>query len=57
MSAPILNRPLWLAGADTSYPTLSSDIQVDVAVLGAGITGVTAAHLLKLRGARSPSWR
>lgn len=50
MSAPRLNRPLWLEHADTAYPALSADLEVDVAVIGAGITGVTAAHLLKRAG-------
>jgi glycine/D-amino acid oxidase-like deaminating enzyme/nitrite reductase/ring-hydroxylating ferredoxin subunit len=52
MPAPLLNRPLWLDRASTRYPSLTSDIQVDVAVIGAGITGVTAALLLKQSGRR-----
>jgi len=46
----LLNRPLWLERADTSYPQLSGTISVDVAVVGAGITGATAAFLLKQAG-------
>jgi glycine/D-amino acid oxidase-like deaminating enzyme/nitrite reductase/ring-hydroxylating ferredoxin subunit len=34
----------------TGYPPLSGDVAVDVAVLGAGITGLTAALLLKRLG-------
>jgi glycine/D-amino acid oxidase-like deaminating enzyme len=34
----------------TDYPTLSGDVSVDVAVLGGGITGLTAAVLLKRLG-------
>ena len=34
----------------TDYPALSGDITVDVAVLGAGITGLTTAALLKREG-------
>jgi glycine/D-amino acid oxidase-like deaminating enzyme/nitrite reductase/ring-hydroxylating ferredoxin subunit len=45
-----LNRPLWLEGADTDYPPLVGEIAVDVAVVGAGITGVTTAYLLKQAG-------
>jgi glycine/D-amino acid oxidase-like deaminating enzyme/nitrite reductase/ring-hydroxylating ferredoxin subunit len=45
-----LNRPLWLDGADTDYPVASGAIEVDVAVVGAGITGTTAAYLLKQAG-------
>jgi glycine/D-amino acid oxidase-like deaminating enzyme/nitrite reductase/ring-hydroxylating ferredoxin subunit len=41
----------WIAStAETSYPELAGDIEVDVAVVGAGITGVTAAFLLKRAG-------
>ncbi|HVM17806.1 MAG TPA: FAD-dependent oxidoreductase [Gaiellaceae bacterium] len=47
-----LNTPLWLDGADTRYAPLDGDADVDVAVVGAGITGVTAAHLLKQAGLR-----
>jgi len=32
------------------FPTLDQDITVDVAVVGAGITGITAAYLLKKEG-------
>jgi glycine/D-amino acid oxidase-like deaminating enzyme/nitrite reductase/ring-hydroxylating ferredoxin subunit len=45
-----LNRPLWLETAETRYPRLTDALDVDVAVVGAGITGVTAAHLLKQAG-------
>src|SRR5581483_4061110 len=34
------------------FGTISSDIDVDVAVVGAGLTGITAAHLLKKSGAK-----
>ena len=50
MPAPHLNRPLWLEHAETRFPVLSSDLEVDVAVIGAGITGVTTALLLKQEG-------
>jgi glycine/D-amino acid oxidase-like deaminating enzyme/nitrite reductase/ring-hydroxylating ferredoxin subunit len=50
--APLLNSPLWLERADTSFPSLSGELEVDVAVIGGGITGVTAAHLLKQAGRR-----
>jgi glycine/D-amino acid oxidase-like deaminating enzyme/nitrite reductase/ring-hydroxylating ferredoxin subunit len=45
-----LNSPLWLDGADTHYPTLNGALEVDVAVVGAGITGATVAYLLKRAG-------
>ena len=35
---------------DTDYPPLDGSVEVDVAVLGAGITGLTAATLLKEAG-------
>lgn len=34
----------------TDYPAMSGDVSVDVAILGAGITGLTAAVLLKRMG-------
>jgi glycine/D-amino acid oxidase-like deaminating enzyme/nitrite reductase/ring-hydroxylating ferredoxin subunit len=45
-----LNRPFWLEGAGSRYPSLSGELDVDVAVVGAGITGVTTAYLLKRAG-------
>ena len=42
---------LWAATAPRdSYPKLEADLEVDVAVVGGGITGVTAAHLLRAEG-------
>ena len=35
---------------ETAYPSLAATVSVDVAVLGAGITGLTAATLLKRAG-------
>ncbi|HUR47098.1 MAG TPA: FAD-dependent oxidoreductase [Candidatus Saccharimonadales bacterium] len=32
------------------FPSLTNDIQVDVAIIGAGLTGITAAYLLKKEG-------
>jgi glycine/D-amino acid oxidase-like deaminating enzyme/nitrite reductase/ring-hydroxylating ferredoxin subunit len=48
---PSASRSLWIA--DTRYPrfpSLRRDLAVDVAVVGAGITGLTAANLLKAAG-------
>src|SRR5918999_3134678 len=42
---------IWVATTpETGYPQLTGDVEVDVAVVGAGITGVTAAVLLKRAG-------
>jgi glycine/D-amino acid oxidase-like deaminating enzyme/nitrite reductase/ring-hydroxylating ferredoxin subunit len=35
-----------------SFPSLTSDITVDVAIIGGGITGITAAYLLSKAGKR-----
>jgi glycine/D-amino acid oxidase-like deaminating enzyme/nitrite reductase/ring-hydroxylating ferredoxin subunit len=44
---------LWLATAPpAAYPALSAELEVDVAVLGGGIAGLTSALLLKRGGAR-----
>ena len=50
MATPLLNRPYWLEHATTDYPSLTRDLDVEVAVIGAGITGLSAAHLLKQAG-------
>jgi glycine/D-amino acid oxidase-like deaminating enzyme/nitrite reductase/ring-hydroxylating ferredoxin subunit len=43
----------WQSSADLpSFPMLNSDLEVDVVVVGAGLTGITAAWLLKQAGAR-----
>lgn len=34
------------------YPTISSDLQADVAIIGGGITGITAGYLLAKQGKR-----
>ena len=44
---------LWLAGAPaTAYPALEDDLECDVAVIGGGIAGISAALELKRGGAR-----
>ena len=45
------HRSLWLATAEgQEFPALQGDVEVDIAVVGGGITGVTVAHLLKREG-------
>lgn len=42
---------IWRATAQkTNFPTLDKDIEVDIAIVGGGITGVTAAYLLGASG-------
>jgi glycine/D-amino acid oxidase-like deaminating enzyme/nitrite reductase/ring-hydroxylating ferredoxin subunit len=53
MNASPMPNSLWLdTTAGPPWPALSSDVTVDVAVIGGGITGITAALLLKRGGAR-----
>ena len=41
----------WAATAPTpAFPSLDRDLRVDVAIVGGGITGITAAYLLKSAG-------
>ena len=47
-----LNTPLWLKGAEPTFAPLAGELDVDVAVLGAGITGATTAYLLGREGLR-----
>ncbi|MEO7931707.1 MAG: FAD-dependent oxidoreductase [Chthoniobacterales bacterium] len=45
--------PYWLETAEEiSFPALASDLQVDVLIVGGGITGITAGWLLRKAGKR-----
>jgi glycine/D-amino acid oxidase-like deaminating enzyme/nitrite reductase/ring-hydroxylating ferredoxin subunit len=45
------NEPIWRADANaTRFPVLTGDLAADVAVIGAGITGLTTAALLLDQG-------
>ncbi len=50
--ASIMNKPLWNDTGATfgSFPQLTNNLQVDVAIVGGGITGLTAAWLLRRAG-------
>ena len=42
------NVPFWIDSAPIKrFPRLERNVNVDVVVVGAGITGITTAHLLK----------
>jgi hypothetical protein len=44
----------WIATTpESSYPPISGDTHVDVAILGGGIVGITTAYLLKEAGVLS----
>jgi glycine/D-amino acid oxidase-like deaminating enzyme/nitrite reductase/ring-hydroxylating ferredoxin subunit len=45
-------QSLWLTESGPAYPALSGEVTVDVAVIGGGVTGLTAALLLKRAGLR-----
>jgi len=46
-----VNESIWISTAPgTSFPSLDRDLKVDVAIVGGGITGLTAATILKKAG-------
>lgn len=50
---PESTKSLWrVSSPGALYPALTHDLDIDVAVVGAGITGLTAAYLLKQQGLR-----
>jgi glycine/D-amino acid oxidase-like deaminating enzyme/nitrite reductase/ring-hydroxylating ferredoxin subunit len=51
MASDVRHESYWNATAPAGdWPALSGDIEVDVAIVGGGITGVTTARMLKDRG-------
>jgi glycine/D-amino acid oxidase-like deaminating enzyme/nitrite reductase/ring-hydroxylating ferredoxin subunit len=46
-----IHEPYWIASTEKpSYPALKENINVDVAIIGGGIAGITSAFLLKKKG-------
>lgn len=52
MSPPPTNPSLWMNVTLPEFPALAQDIDVDVLVVGAGLTGITTAYLLIQEGVR-----
>lgn len=51
MAEKLYTQTIWGANASSrTYPQLSADLSADVAIVGAGITGITAAILLAKAG-------
>lgn len=47
----LISKSYWLDSTDeTNYKALEKDIEVDIAIIGGGITGITTALLLKNEG-------
>ena len=48
------NQPIWYSYSDNpGYPELKENIAVEVAIIGAGITGISSAHFLKEKGVKT----
>jgi glycine/D-amino acid oxidase-like deaminating enzyme len=45
-------RPPWVEAINSAFPALETDLEVDIAIVGGGITGLTAAYLLAKAGHR-----
>ena len=50
--ADLQTKPLWDEVTLPSFPAVDRDLSVDVVVIGAGLTGITTAYLLKQAGCR-----
>ncbi|MGB3535273.1 MAG: FAD-dependent oxidoreductase [Microcoleaceae cyanobacterium] len=48
---PDRSQSFWIDSTlESTYPSLTEDVSVDVAIVGAGLVGIMAAHLLKKAG-------
>ncbi|WP_347557417.1 NAD(P)/FAD-dependent oxidoreductase, partial [Heyndrickxia sporothermodurans] len=51
VNMPQFPKPIWKEGVELPrFSTLNEDIEVDVAIVGGGITGITTAYLLTKKG-------
>lgn len=51
MASHVDASPYWIENTSSpKFPALKEDIAVDVLIVGGGVTGVTAAYLLKRAG-------
>ena len=49
-----MTKSIWSAHAAAGeFPALKGDIEVDIAIVGGGITGITTAYLLAKSGQES----
>jgi glycine/D-amino acid oxidase-like deaminating enzyme/nitrite reductase/ring-hydroxylating ferredoxin subunit len=48
----IPTQPLWMTVPLPEYPALDRDLDVDVLIVGAGVTGITTAYLLGQEGVK-----
>jgi len=51
MDEHIAATPIWMEEPLPPFPTLDRDLDVDVVIVGAGLTGITTAYLLRQEGA------
>jgi ribulose 1,5-bisphosphate synthetase/thiazole synthase len=42
---PSITQSVWMREQLPQFPTLNHDLEVDVVIVGAGLTGITAAYL------------
>ena len=45
-------KPYWMELALPEFPALANDLEVDVVIIGGGLTGITTAYLLKEEGVK-----